>query len=199
MNDPRNRKRILWIGILGGVLLLSLLFVSLFAPSTEGSSTTPVVRPPVQDAGQASGATGEPSPGFSLSGGEALSLMWRLGLVAAVIGVSIVGLRWWGKRSVGPKSASGFLRVVDTLTIGNGRAIHLVALGDRVIAVGAAAQQLTLLNELRDDEAREVLAAVPQQGQPALAGFAAELLHSMRRPERPDAPTRNAVIENDRR
>jgi flagellar biogenesis protein FliO len=181
LNDPKQRKRILWIGVLAGVLLLSLLFISLAAPSTGSNTNDPVIH----TAGTAAGATATPNAssggsGFSLDGGQAVSLAWRLGLVAIIIGVSIVGLRWWGKKTSGPRSTTGFLKVVDTLAVGNGRTIHLVALGDRVIAVGATTQQLTLLNELTDDEATQVLALAPRDGDQPLAAFASELFQSMR-------------------
>jgi flagellar biogenesis protein FliO len=190
LNDRRTRKRVVWLAAIAGVLLVSLLFITLFAPSTPASSG-PVIRP----ADGAAPATTSPSgQSFSIGGGEAISLVWRLGLVAVIIAVSIVGLRWWGKRTAGPRSTTGFLRIVDTLAISNGRAIHLVALGDRVIAVGATAQQLTLLNELSEEEGRTVLEGVRMQGDQPLAGFAAELLHSMRRSTRVHPRTPESVI-----
>jgi len=195
LNDPRTRKRVLWLAVIGGVLLLSLLFITLFAPSNQGS-TSPVLRPaagsPVD-----TGATSSPGQGFSLGGGQAVSLAWRLGLVAVIIAVSIVGLRWWGKRAAGPRSTTGFLRVIDTLAISNGRTIHLVALGDRVIAIGATAQQLTLLNELSDDEGRRVLDSLQTQGDQPFAGFAAELFQSMRRTTRLRTGSHEAVIGDE--
>ncbi|MDZ7729043.1 MAG: flagellar biosynthetic protein FliO [Dehalococcoidia bacterium] len=57
-------------------------------------------------------------------------------------------MRWWAGKSTGPRSSTGFLRVVDTLSVGNGRTIHLVALGERIIVVGATQQSLSYLNEL---------------------------------------------------
>ena len=134
--------------------------------------------------------------GFSLGGGPAVSLAWRLGLVAVIIAVSIVGLRWWGKRTSGPRSTTGFIKVVDTLAISNGRMIHLVALGDRVIAVGATTQQLTFLNELSDDESMKVLTMQPQGGDQPLAAFASELFQSMRGTKKTDV--RQPIIGDER-
>jgi flagellar biogenesis protein FliO len=104
-------------------------------------------------------------------------------------------LRWWGKKTSGPRSTTGFLKVIDTLAVGNGRTIHLVALGDRVIAVGATTQQLTLLNELTDDEATRVLAMAPKEGDQPLAAFATELFQSMRGTKRLER--RETVIGED--
>jgi flagellar biogenesis protein FliO len=202
MNDPKQRKRFMWIGVMAGVLLLSLLFISLAAPSGPSDPAAPVVRA----SESLSGATATPTTaaatgssggsGFSLGGGQAFSLAWRLALVIIIIAVSIVGLRWWGKRTSGPRSTTGFLKVVDTLAISNGRMIHLVALGDRVIAVGATTQQLTLLNELTDDESSKVLTMQNQGSDQPLAAFASELFQSMRGTKRTDS--RPTIIGDER-
>jgi flagellar biogenesis protein FliO len=206
VNDPKTRKRLIWIAALAGAMLCALLFVSTFAPSTPSAAESPVLRPAgtttltgnpatAPDEQATSGA----STGFSLGGGELVSLAWRLGLVIVIIAVSIVGLRWWGKKAAGPRSTTGFLRVIDTLAISNGRTIHLVALGDRVIAVGATPQQLTLLNELSGDEALRVLADTSTASDQPLSQFAAELFQSMRRgSQRPTHRSDTAIaLESD--
>jgi len=216
MNNRPDRKRLLWFAAIGGVVLAALLFVSMMAPSAHPGEESPILRPQTTAAGssatdeQLTGRTTVPAEadtggggGFSLSGGEAVSLAWRLALAAVIIGVSIVGLRWWGKRTQGPRSTTGFIRVVDTLAISNGRTIHLVALGDRVIAVGATTQQLTLLNELTDEEAADVLTATPANGNgQQLSTFAAELFASMRRmgsEGRSTGTRREAAVERGER
>ncbi len=186
MNDEGKRKRLLWIAALGGVFLLALAFISLFAPP-RGTTGAPVIRPESAASQSAVDATAPPSTdakpasgGFSLGGGQLVSLAWRLALVVIIIAVSIVGLRWWGKRTAGPRSTTGFIRVIDTLAIGTGRTIHLVAMGDRVIAVGATPQQLSLLNELSDEDAASILSRTAQPADQPLANFASELFQSMR-------------------
>ncbi|KAA0237154.1 hypothetical protein EDM76_06960 [bacterium] len=181
MNGAANRRRVLWLALIGGVLLLSVLFVTLLAPSPGPASTSPVIRTSETAGSEEQPATEPRSSGFSLGGGDIVSLGLRLGLVAVIIAASIFALRWWGRKTLGPKSASGFLRVVDTLAVGNGRTIHLVALGQRVIAVGATAQQLSYLAELTDDESHSVLETLPRPTDQSVAGFAAELFNSMRR------------------
>jgi flagellar protein FliO/FliZ len=185
LKDQGNRKRLLWIAVIGGVFLLALAFISLFAPSSAPSS--PVIRPESTASQSAVDATPQASAnaqsaggGFSLGGGQLVSLAWRLALVVIIIAVSIVGLRWWGKRTAGPRSTTGFVRVIDTLAIGTGRTIHLVAMGDRVIAVGATAQQLTFLNELNEEEAAGILRRTAEAADQPLANFASELFQSMR-------------------
>jgi flagellar biogenesis protein FliO len=187
LKDGTQRKRFIWIAVLGGVLLLSLLFISLAAPSGPSTPADPVLRVTTTTADASAPTMAVPAPetinsgsGFSIGGGQAVSLAWRLALVAIIIAVSIVGLRWWGRKTAGPRSTTGFIKVVDTLAISNGRTIHLVALGERVIAIGATTQQLTLLNELTDDEAEQVLTHQPKSSDQPLAAFATELFQSMR-------------------
>lgn len=193
MNDPKARKKLLWAAALGGVLLCSLLFISFAAPSTPSTVDNPritttdtgalVLNSATATASNSKSAanTEAGSKGFSLGGGQLFSLAWRLALVIIIIAVSITGLRWWGKRTSGPRSTTGFLRVLDTLAISNGRTIHLVALGDRVIAVGATPQQLTLLNELTDEEAATVNEQVARPDEQPLSVFASQLFEQMKR------------------
>ena len=193
MNDPKARKKLLWAAALGGALLCSLVFISFAAPSTPSTVENPrittsdygalVLGAPTTTAhNQVSTTTADSgSEGFSLGGGQLFSLAWRLALVIVIIAASIAGLRWWGKRTSGPRSTTGFLRVLDTLAISNGRTIHLVALGDRVIAVGATAQQLTLLNELTEDEAAKVNEQTAKPEEQPLSQFAAQLFEQMKR------------------
>ncbi|MCC6960406.1 MAG: flagellar biosynthetic protein FliO [Dehalococcoidia bacterium] len=189
MNDARTRKKLLWAAALGGVLLCSLIFISIAAPSAPATVESPRITATAdgtftQAAGSASGvkdsADNDPA-GFGLGGGQMFSLAWRLVLVGVIIAASIAGLRWWGRRAAGPRSTTGFLRVVDTLAISNGRAIHLVALGERVIAVGATAQQLTFLNELTEEEASTVSLQAAKPDEQPLGQFAAQLFEQMKR------------------
>lgn len=178
MNDSPQRRKILVLCLLGGALILALFFLSLLG-SPGPSSSPPVLRP---DATQPLPPGAEDGSGaFNLGLGGLLSLAWRLGLVIIIIAVSVMGLRWWGRKSAGPKSPGGFLRVVDTLPIGNGRTIHLVSIGDRVIAIGATAQSVAFLTNLDPDEAATVLADRNGPPSPSLSSFATELFHSIRR------------------
>jgi len=121
-------------------------------------------------------------------------LHFLLALVIVIIAVSVAGLRWWGKKAAAPRSTTGFLRIVDTLAISNGRTIHLVALGDRVIAIGATPQQLSFLNELSEEEAAEVMAGLSQAAGQPISQFAAELFQSMRRGSRTNPGARAEAV-----
>jgi flagellar biogenesis protein FliO len=190
LNNDKARQRLLWIAVAGGVLLAGLLFVSMFSPSRPGVASEPVLRAgaTLTPSATAETLTGNPaaeadgpSGGFSFGAGDAASLAWRLGLVAVIIAVSIAGLRWWGRKAAAPRSTTGFIRIIDTLGISNGRTIHLLALGERVIVVGATPQQLSFLSELDEEAARQLIEEAGRGADASLSNFAAELFSSMRR------------------
>ncbi len=191
MNDPAARRRLTWIVVIGGVLLVAVLFIASAAPG--GSPAQPQL--PVLDPASTQTPPPAESAAFSLGPSDLISLGWRIGLVIIVIAGSVGGLRWWARRMAAPRSTTGFLRIVDTLPVGNGRTIHLLALGDRVIAIGATQQQITPLEPLTPEEAARVLAAADTPRDPLPIGeFATHLLESIRRSERAARPTRDTFI-----
>jgi flagellar biogenesis protein FliO len=203
MKSDDGRKRILWLAAIGGVLILAIVFVSVAAPQPKTGTTSDFrITPGTVDETTGADQAAEPDtggrPGFSLSAGGAVSLIWRLGLVALVIAGAVVGLRWWGRKAIAPRSTTGFLRIIDTLAISNGRTIHLVALGDRVIVIGATAQQMAYLNELTDEESDEVMAKLARSDETNnLSGFAAELFQSLRREQRTDDSVASIALSHE--
>lgn len=201
MNDRRPQGRLLWLTLVGGLIVLALVAVPFVLPGGDGNAVDvgpSVVPGSVADEAAPAGDEADTATGyegFSLDAGELVAIAWRLGLVIIIIALSVAGLRWWGKRTASPRSVTGFLRVVDTLPIGNGRSIHLVALGTRVITVGATAQQISYLETLTPEEAAEVLARVPAPGERAsLSGFTDELLRALRRERTGYRSQQEAVI-----
>lgn len=203
MSERRPQSRLLWLSLAGGIIVLALIAIPLALPTGGGGSTGdgPSVVPDAatgDDARDAAPADSDDYQGFTLDAGQIVSIAWRLALVVLIIALSVAGLRWWGRRAAGPRSVTGFLRVIDTLPIGNGRTIHLVALGSRVITVGATAQQISFLDGLTPEEAADVLARVPSQGEGAtLSGFTGELVRALRRERAEGSARREAVIGGD--
>lgn len=191
-----GQRRIIWLVGIAGALLLGIILVSALAPTGEtGYEPGPDLRPadggadtreddqrfPAGANQDQEGSAGETeTQAFSMSPGDLLSLAWRLGLVIVIIALSIVALRWWAQKSAGPRSSTGFLRVVDTLTVGNGRTIHLIALGERIIVVGATQQSLAYLNELSPDETDQVTTDADSGREQPFGGFAAQLMDNLR-------------------
>lgn len=204
MKGQNNRR--LGVMIAGAVVLLVLILVTpMLKPS---SNNEPAAGSPSIMADEAfrsvnssslTGATADTAStetdtaAFTLGGGEVFSLIWRLGLVLLVLGACIAGLRWWSKRAAGPRSTTGYLRIVDTLPIQGGRSVHLVAIGERVIVVGATAQQLSYLAELKDEEATSLLNERDAGEQQSVSAFAVQLFQSLRRDER-TVPPQNAQV-----
>ena len=187
MTEPAARKRLLWLG--GGVCAIALLLLvvpSLLPDAHPGESASPAIRTSAESNTSTAPSAGTPIKSGGGTGVASLAL--RIGLVIVIVAAAVVGLRWWGRRQSSPRSLTGFIRIVDTLAINNARSIHLVALGERVVAVGATAQQLSLLVELDPDEASEVLETSAQRdAQKPIADFASELFQSLRRPSRPSS------------
>lgn len=191
MNDPAARRRLTWLLAIGGALLVAVLFTSIAAPTRNGPPSPTLV--PQNTADQP--VSEPPQAGFSLGPGDLASLGWRLGLVVIVIAGSIVLLRWWARRIAAPRSTTGFLRVVDTLPIGSNRTIHLLALGERVIAIGATQQQITMLETLTPEEAAHVLTLARAQTETLPLGeFATQLIQSLRRHEPQPTPPQETII-----
>ena len=204
MNDAQQRKRLIWIVGAGGALILALLLLPALLPSGGDAPGDIVLRPDEAEplAGDAPAATGAPveddgERGFSLDSGEVWSLIWRLGLVALIVGGAVLGLRWWGRKASSPRSVTGYLRVIDTMALSSGRTLHLVQLGNRVIVVGATAQQLSLLSELSESESAEVLSRSERREESGVAAFADELLKTFRRSDRTALPQRDIAIGSD--
>ncbi len=201
MNKPESRRRWIFMGGFGVLILAGLLFITAMGGGNGQEAAGVNIRPGADVPTTTQVAPDAPAgSGFSLGPGEAVSLAWRLLLVAVIIGAAVFGLRWWGKRAASPRSVSGFLRVVDTLAISNGRSIHLVALGDRVIAIGATANQLTLLSELLDEESAQVLDQASEKAGQSVGNFAIDLFRVMKaNASRGSAARRDAVIREETR
>lgn len=204
MKERSNRRLGIMVG--GVVVLLVLMLVSpmlkpssgsepknespsIMADEAFGSSNSDSLTGATLDAG-----TEADSAAFTLGGGEVFSLIWRLGLVLLVLGACIVGLRWWSKRAAGPRSTTGYLRIVDTLPIPGGRSVHLVAVGERVIVVGATAQQLSFLAELKDEEANSLLSESDTAEPQSVSAFAVQLFQQLRRDDRGSTPQSTQII-----
>lgn len=220
--EPEQKRRLGWMIGAAFVLLLIMLIVPRFKPSAHPGetddntsiqpasiATTPAttvannntLSTSIENGGLTGNATTKDSTetatgtgGFSLGAGGAFSLIWRLGLVVVVIGGSIFGLRWWNRRVSGPRSTTGYLRIVDTLAFQGGRSVHLVAVGERVLVVGATTQQLSFLTELEDDEATTILKQQAANDEQSVSAFAAQLFQSLKR-DVPGGPSRIAVAE----
>jgi flagellar biogenesis protein FliO len=157
--EQQLRRRVTWLAIAVGVLLALLLLVATLPRGGRSEPSLAVAPPTAAEAevDSAAPATEPTAGGFSLGLGDAVSLAWRLGLVALVLGGAVVALRWWGRRLSAPTSQSGLLRIADTLPLGSGRTIHILEAGDRVYVIGATPHHVSLIGEVDRLHAAEAL------------------------------------------
>jgi len=86
--EQQLRRRVTWLAIAVGVLLALLLLVATLPRGGRSEPSLAVAPPTAAEAevDSAAPATGPTAGGFSLGLGDAVSLAWRLGLVALVLG-----------------------------------------------------------------------------------------------------------------
>ena len=202
------------------VLLVALFWSAL--PGGDARSTDPqaagnrpvltalgtpsaLVTPTIQ-AGQATAdrpllAHEEPRPAdTSLSWPTVLRTLVSIAVVVVLILLSGQGLKYVMAGAAQPlRAGATSLRVVETLHLpspsGRGRsAIHLIAVGDQHLLVGATDAQLSLLTELPDDDASRLRRASAGQAvtPPGTSGTFAETLAAADGPARTTAATNGA-------
>jgi flagellar biogenesis protein FliO len=126
------------------------------APATDGPAVPtgqpagsglalPNYDPAVNNAAFNTSASDE-RPGWLVSGQLVLALLVVIGLIYVVI----AGLRWLqqGRRGLAQKSAA--IRVLETIGLAQGRALHLIVAGNKTLLIGSTDHQVSLLAELPD-------------------------------------------------
>jgi flagellar biogenesis protein FliO/LysM repeat protein len=121
--------------------------------------------------GELTGKIGAGGPNLLNTSGMLLSLMLKLGLVLAIAYLGALGLR----RLSGGKSVSssreGPLKVLETITLGPNRWLHIIGVGGQAFLVASTPQQTTLLAEIQDGKVIKEFTERNSQG----AGFSAQL------------------------
>jgi flagellar protein FliO/FliZ len=102
---------------------------------------------------------------WGLLGGIVLPLL----IVIALVYIVLRGLKYFNTRVAATGASSKLLESLDTLSLGQQGSIHLVRVGERVMAVGAGGQQLSLLTELDGEQAQALLAAKREQQERAVS------------------------------
>jgi len=77
-----------------------------------------------------------------------LDMAWKLGLVLALA----YGVLWLAKRFVSVRAVTGGqqMKVIETVTLGGNRSLHLLRVGSRTLLVGATSQQLSTLADVSE-------------------------------------------------
>lgn len=149
-------------------------------PAAPAATATPTARPAGGDRLPATGiAADQPlkayqpphwEPTHATSGiWLALRALVSLGVVLALIYTTAALVKAKGGLGLTP---TGYrLRVIETVALGPARALHLVALGDKVLLVGAAGQGLNVLGTFTAAE----VGYDPQEVEPPSESFLAKL------------------------
>ena len=94
-------------------------------------------------------AKGDDSGSGSNSGGSALRFIFGLAVVlGAIYGVHWLLKKWGQSRLQGVAGRAGVIDVVATTALAQGRALHLVRVGDELVLVGATDQSITRIGEV---------------------------------------------------
>lgn len=159
-----GRSARLWL-IGAGLLLAALLIIGqlngLFSPANApgGSSATPSDSSSYLAQGYAQLEQSNEAPATTSFWRLWLNMLIPLALVVAAFYAILRGIRFLNTRVAASASQNRVLETVDTLSLGQHGAIHLVRVGSRLVVVGAGGQQLSLLTEVGPEEAAEILAA----------------------------------------
>ena len=158
-----------WLGIGLAVLVVGVLVVV----ASGGGTRPPAPLPPSPARGGAGGEVAPSSPAGSgretiqavpgLSPGAAAGLFVKVGIVAALLGGSLWLLRRYAGTQGRGGGRTGAVRLADTLPLAQGRALHVIDIGDRALLVGATAQHLSLLGEITDTAVLAQLRAAPER------------------------------------
>lgn len=94
-------------------------------------------------------AKGEDTGGSSDSGGSVLRFIFGLAVVlGAIYGVHWLLKKWGQSRLQGVAGRTGVIDVVATTALAQGRALHLVRVGDELVLVGATENSITRIGEV---------------------------------------------------
>jgi flagellar protein FliO/FliZ len=142
--------------VLSAAALLLAVRMSLAEPPAD-AAPAPVAES--ASSGPAPSARAEPAmapyrePAVEAYGGSpALALLRTVASLILVVGM-IVGIGWVARMRTGlaPSPAGYRLRVVETMALGPGRTLHLVAVGREVLLIGAGSDGLTTLGSFSAD------------------------------------------------
>lgn len=99
-----------------------------------------------------------PEPGAS-PGSYLLRALLSLALVVCLIYAVYYGLRWWRGGLLRAREGEGIV-VLDHARLDGDKSVYVVALGDKVVVLGASGSDLRMLCELGEEEAAAFQEAV---------------------------------------
>lgn len=168
-----------WVGI--GIAILVVGALALYAGGSGGSK--PAAQNPTSSLFAPVDGQTRPEPVADtvpgMSAKDVVSLIVKLGVVAAILGGSLWLLRRYAGASNRAAGRTGAITVADTIVLAQGRALYLIDVGDRALVLGATPQQLSCLAELSDPDVLEKLRTVPERPAAPFAGLSERLAAAM--------------------
>lgn len=177
-----NRNYRLWI-ILGIIAFVFIMAIQLIGGGGSGSSTADTSQSTAQAsatetsdylAGGYSALDGSDKKTSSSMFGIWGGILIPLAIVIALIYAALKGLKYVNGRVAKVSSNARVLESLDVLPLSQNGSIHLVRVGQRVLAVGASSQQLSVLADLDGEQAEGIVQACrakEQAGSPVAAGL----------------------------
>lgn len=102
-----------------------------------------------QDAASSGGGSSAKAESGSSSSGSIGRMIFGLAVVlGAIYGIHYLLKKWGASRMQGVVGTSGVIDVLATTTLAQGRALHLVRVGDGLVLVGATEQSITRLGDV---------------------------------------------------
>lgn len=182
-----------WLGIVVAVLVVAGL--GLYAasqgshPVSQQAAATAAATPangsfapynsdPLAAANN-SGSQSQPVPG--MSAGTLVGLVFKVGIVALLLGVCLWLLRRYAGTSSRNGGRTGAVAIVDTIPLAQGRAMYVLDIGDRAILVGVTPQQFSFLADVTDDTVLTKLRTGPARGTLPVSGLSHQFGGMMQR------------------
>lgn len=169
-----------WLPVAAALVALGV-YVAVGSLTPTPVERRPTSASPTVAAGEAPGGYLLPTPQPEADGSLGLAepdwpaLLLDVGLkLALTLGLAyttIYLLRRYVARPIGQRKAAR-VSVVETVSLGQHRALHLIRVGGKLVLVGATQQQITLLTEVADAEGTADGKAAGRQGEVAPGPFA---------------------------
>jgi len=188
-------NRFLWVVL--GIVLVGVLGLGAISsqmsggPSAAQSFTSPAASTSAQPSASASSTQNsalgtqnsapakpflsdyqDPQPQAAPNGFLAiLSLAFKLGIVVALIYLTVLGLRYFSNRTRNAVLGSSAINVLEKTPLAQNRELYLVDVADRVLLLGATTTSIAMLTEITDPGALEELRNRPQPSLPSAEPF----------------------------
>jgi flagellar biosynthetic protein FliO len=138
---------------------------------TSGTQVPVVAATPVHErdseskpvfASETSSAKSKSSSSVGFGVGTLISMLAKLGFVLLIAYGASVGVKRLSLGQNTPRTKSGTLQVVESVSLGPNRNLHIVTFGKQTFLVGSTPQQTTLLSELHEAGLPAVQSHEPQ-------------------------------------